>query len=95
MADESMSLSEFLRSFRDDVKDEFSEINAKLNAFVLREVYLADKAANEARLSRLESDNEQNKKDKKTKNNLAIAAIYGGIGTLVGGIILAVLFGMK
>ncbi len=98
MADESISVVEFLRSFRNDVKEEFNEINAKLNSFVLREVYLADKAANEARLARLEQESQHIKQEKRQDRSLVRGAIYTSAGGLVVGLTLAivtVLFGMK
>lgn len=81
-------LSRILVDFRADVRDDFTAINSRLDTFVLREVYLADKAALEARLARMERENE-------AARNAARTALYACVGAIVSaitaGIFMAVL----
>ncbi|MFC6885279.1 MULTISPECIES: hypothetical protein [Actinomadura] len=81
-------LARVLADFRADVRDDFTAINTRLDTFVLRDVYAADRAALEFRLARMEREAEAARAAART-------AIYGCIGavlaSVLAGIVLAVL----
>ena len=81
-------LSRKIEDFRRDVRDDFAQMSAQLNQFVLREVYLADKTALEARLARMERESENARNAARTAVFACIATI---IGTIVAGVFMAVL----
>lgn len=95
MVNEPPGLGEIIMVRFDSVKDDLSEIKAQLHLFVLREVYLADKAANEARFLRLEQDSTQHKNEKKRRNNMYHATLLATLSTIIAGIILAIVIGTK
>lgn len=81
-------LARKIEDFRRDVRDDFAQIGNQLAQFVLREVYLADKTALEARLSRMEREQE-------AQRSAVRAAIYAAVGSvlasIIAGVVLAVL----
>lgn len=83
-------IKEFRGDVRDDlsainarVRDDFQAINARLDTFLLREVYNADKAALQERLTRMEREAE-------AARSAARTAIYSCIGAIVAAIIVGV-----
>lgn len=76
-----------LADFRADVRDDFAAISARLDTFVLREVYLADKAALEARLARMEREQESNRTS-------ARAAVYAAVGSVVASIVAGIVLAL-
>jgi hypothetical protein len=81
-------LARKIEDFRRDVRDDFSQLTTRMDAFVLREVYLADKASLELRLSRMEREQEASR-------GAVRAAIYAAVGSVIAsisaGIVLALL----
>lgn len=80
-------LARKIEDFRRDVRDDFAQIGNQLAQFVLREVYLADKAALEARLARMEREQEASRS---AVRNAVFGAIGSIVATIVVGIIMAV-----
>lgn len=83
-------LSRIIAEFRNDVRDDFSAINARLDTFVLREVYNADKQALQERLSRMEREAEAARSAARTAIYSCIGAI---VATIVAGVIMAMVMG--
>lgn len=91
-------LSRIIKDFRTDVRDDlsaintrfrddFASINARLDTFLLREVYNADKTALEARLARMEREAD-------AARSAARTAIYSCIGAIVAAIIAGVVMAL-
>lgn len=80
-------LARLLADFRRDVRDDFATISARLDTFVLREVYQADKAAGEARLARMEREQE-------AQRAAVRAAIYAAIGSVLASVVAGVILAM-
>lgn len=72
-------LSRKIEDFRRDVRDDFAQISAQLERYVLREVYEAREAALHDRLSRIEREQESNRSS-------ARAAIYAAVGSVLASI---------
>lgn len=89
MADEPGlgELARVLGDFRRDVRDDFAAISARLDTFVLREVYNADKAANEARMARMEREAESNR-------SAVRAAVYAALGSVVASIVAGIVLAL-
>ncbi|MCP2339156.1 hypothetical protein [Actinomadura rupiterrae] len=86
MADEPGlgELSRKIEDFRRDVRDDFQAIATQLAQYVLREVYLANEAAQDTRIARLERELEN-------ARNTARTAIYAAIGAAVSSVVAAVI----
>ncbi|WP_198679472.1 hypothetical protein [Thermomonospora amylolytica] len=81
-------LARLVADFRADVREDFNAINARLDTYVLREVYAADKEALLERLGRLEREAEA----ARASARAAVWAAAGGVfATIIGGVILALL----
>jgi hypothetical protein len=80
-------LSRNLADFRRDVRDDFQGISGQLKEFVLREVYLADKTAADARIARLEKELEG---QRSAARNAIYAAAGSVLASIVVGIVMAV-----
>lgn len=76
-------LTRKIEDFRRDVRDDFQQISTQLAQYVLREVYLADKAATEARLARLEKEGE-------AQRSAVRNALLGAAASILASIIVAV-----
>jgi hypothetical protein len=79
-------VSRQLSDFRQDVRDDFAIIAARLDNFVLREVYAGDRNALELRLSRMEREAEA---QSSTVRGAIYAAISSVVASVVAGIVLA------
>ncbi|WP_329520494.1 hypothetical protein [Spirillospora sp. NBC_01491] len=76
-------VSRQVESFRVDIRDDLAQIHARLDTYVLREVYLADKAALELRLARMERESE-------AARSAARAAVYACVGAIVSSLVVGV-----
>ncbi len=76
-------LARSLADFRRDVRDDFAQIGTRLDQFVLREVYLADRAALEARLARMEREQEG-------QRSASRAAVYGALASIIASVVAAI-----
>lgn len=85
MADDPQlgELSRSLQDFRRDTRDDFAQIASRLDQFVLREVYLSDKNALEARLARMEREQEG-------QRSASRAAVYGALASIVASVVAAI-----
>lgn len=85
MADDPQlgELARSLQDFRRDTRDDFAQIATRLDQFVLREVYTADRTALEARLARMEREQEASRSAVRN-------AVFGAISSIIATIIVAV-----
>lgn len=101
MADEPNlgELGRSIEAFRRDVRDDFGQISAQISNLLPREVYNSDRAALEARmaadarstdarLSRIERENESNRS---SARNAIFAAVGAFVASVASGILLVVL----
>lgn len=79
-------IARLVGDLRQDVREDFAGINARLDQFVLREVYAADRTALDLRLTRMEREAENSRA---AVRNAILGSIGAVAASLISGIVLA------
>lgn len=90
MADDitNAELARRLESFRRDVHDDLADIGRRMDSYVLREVYQAERSAMETRIGVLEARIKDGEDQRRTQSRWLLGTIAMPIVTLIVTIIL-------